>query len=232
MDLPAGRKAAMKTGRANFTLDEPARLFRRGSEAVHLSPKAFDLLTLLVRRRPDAVSKAAIHGQLWPDVFVSDVNLAVLVGEIRAAFGEDAHHGASIRTVHRYGYAFAGTLTVIEAAPAFDEARPVCEIAWRDERVELVHGKHVIGRDPAAAVRVDAPGVSRRHAIIEATGDVITLGDLSSKNGTFVDGVRVGVPVALTRDVTIRLGPEQLRFMRRSADASTETWDRSGGNRG
>lgn len=41
------------------------------------------LLALLVRRSPNAVSKADIHRELWPDTFVSDGNLAVLIAEIR-----------------------------------------------------------------------------------------------------------------------------------------------------
>jgi DNA-binding winged helix-turn-helix (wHTH) protein len=62
-----------------FTLDERARQLRRGTQPVHLSPKAFDLLALLVRRRSEAIAKAEIHKRLWPDTFVSDINLAVVV---------------------------------------------------------------------------------------------------------------------------------------------------------
>jgi DNA-binding winged helix-turn-helix (wHTH) protein len=222
----------MKASPARFTLDEPARLLRRGSRVLHLSPKAFELLTYLVRRRPRAMSKSAIHKQLWPDVFVSDVNLAVLVGEIRAALGEDAHHGASIRTVHRFGYAFAGDVEVIEEVTSADSARPVCEMEWKGERIELPVGKHLLGRDPEARARIDAPGVSRRHAVIDVSHEVITLSDLSSKNGTYVDGVRVRTPVALREEAAIRLGPETVLFKRWSASATTDTWDTSGRHRG
>ena len=66
-----------------FTLDDGARTLHRRTGALHLSPKAFDLLTLLVRRRPDAIAKAEFHQYLWPDTFVSDGNVAVLIAEIR-----------------------------------------------------------------------------------------------------------------------------------------------------
>jgi DNA-binding winged helix-turn-helix (wHTH) protein len=97
-----------------FTLDERARQLLRGTQPVHLSPKAFDLLALLVRRRPEAIAKAEIHERLWPDTFVSDINLAVLIAEIRAALGEVARHPRFVRTVHRFGYAFSGTVAEVE----------------------------------------------------------------------------------------------------------------------
>jgi hypothetical protein len=49
----------------------------------------------------------------------------------------------------------------------------------------LTGGENVIGRDPDVSVRIEAPGVSRRHARILAEGGRFTLEDLGSKNGTF-----------------------------------------------
>ncbi len=43
---------------------------------VAVSPKAFELLELLVQERPRAVSKETIHGRLWPKTFVSDASLS------------------------------------------------------------------------------------------------------------------------------------------------------------
>ena len=62
-------------------LDLDTREVLRGSRAVALSPKAFALLELLALQRPKAISKAEIHGALWPDTFVSETNLANLVVE-------------------------------------------------------------------------------------------------------------------------------------------------------
>jgi pSer/pThr/pTyr-binding forkhead associated (FHA) protein len=87
----------------------------------------------------------------------------------------------------------------------------------------LVAGENLVGRDPEAHVRIDAVGVSRRHALINVTDDQVTLQDLSSKNGTFVDGVRVSAPVLLTDGVEIRLGPAPVCFRRLTGSASTQT---------
>ena len=108
----------MTTTFGPFTLDDAARQLCRGAEPIHLSPKAFDLLTLLVQRRPGAISKSDILDTLWRDTFVTEGNLAVLVKEIRDALGDDAQRPAYIRTVQRFGYAFAATVAERHASAA------------------------------------------------------------------------------------------------------------------
>jgi pSer/pThr/pTyr-binding forkhead associated (FHA) protein len=54
-----------------------------------------------------------------------------------------------------------------------------------------LRGKLVIGRGSDCDLVLDEPEMSRRHAMIENTGDVIFLRDLGSANGTFVNGVQV-----------------------------------------
>jgi len=207
-----------------FTLDDGARQLCRAGEPLHLSPKAFDLLVLLVQRRPEAISKSEILDTLWRDTFVSEGNLAVLIKEIRDALGDNAQHPVFIRTVQRFGYAF------LAGATTSDRARILapCWLTWGTERATLSIGENVLGRDPSSDVFVDAVGVSRRHAIIAVADGEITLSDLGSKNGTFVNGQRVAAPVALEDDTELRLGPVPLRF-RRATDlgASTQTFDAS-----
>ena len=96
-----------------FTLDSESRLLRRGDAERHLSPKAFDLLQLLLTNRSRALSKLELHERLWPSTFVSDATLTSLVAEVRAALGETAGHGRFVRTVHRFGYAFEGVATEV-----------------------------------------------------------------------------------------------------------------------
>ena len=67
--------------------DTLRREVRRGSQRVHLSPKAFELLGLLLDRRPRAVSKDELFALLWPTTFVTDASLAVLVAENAARTG-------------------------------------------------------------------------------------------------------------------------------------------------
>ena len=60
-----------------FVLDLDTRELRRGSEFVPLTPKAYQLLEVLVANGPKALSKSALQERLWPDTFVLEKNLAL-----------------------------------------------------------------------------------------------------------------------------------------------------------
>jgi DNA-binding winged helix-turn-helix (wHTH) protein len=204
----------------DFTLDDRTRQLLRGGAPVHLSPKAYDLLAMLVRTRPDAQSKDDIHRFLWPDSFVSDGNLAVLVTEIREALHDEARHPQFVRTVHSFGYAFCGSAMETRAISA---APVMCWLIWQTGRVPLAPGRHIIGRDPSADVRIDAVGVSRRHASIAVTDQDVTVEDLGSKNGTFVNGRRVTGAAPLADGTEIGVGAVTLTFRRVANPASTQS---------
>jgi DNA-binding winged helix-turn-helix (wHTH) protein len=71
-----------------------------------LSPKAFQLLEVLIKNRPRALSKSVLLDRLWANTFVVEANLSNLVGEIRHALGEDSRTPRFVRTIPRFGYAF------------------------------------------------------------------------------------------------------------------------------
>ena len=71
-------------------------------------PKAYELLSLLLARRPRVLSKAQIRDVLWPGTSVARDGLPRLVTELRQALGDDAQQPRFIRTVHGFGYAFCG----------------------------------------------------------------------------------------------------------------------------
>ena len=73
-----------------FTLDTDTRQVLGADGELHLSPKAYELLKILVESRPRALSKNELYERLWPATYVSEVNLASLIAEIREAFGDDA----------------------------------------------------------------------------------------------------------------------------------------------
>jgi TolB-like protein/DNA-binding winged helix-turn-helix (wHTH) protein/tetratricopeptide (TPR) repeat protein len=91
----------------DFALDDSRRQVLRAGEAIHLSPKAFQLLSILVQESPRAISKADLQEQLWPGTFVTEGSLATLVGELRSALGDDAKEPRFIRTLYGFGYSFA-----------------------------------------------------------------------------------------------------------------------------
>jgi TolB-like protein/Tfp pilus assembly protein PilF len=100
----------MKLRFGECTLDTEERVLLRSGQPAHLTSKAFQLLAFLLEIRPRPAAKAELQEKLWPSTFVSDGNLATLVNEARAAIGDVARQPLYIRTVHGYGYAFAGVV--------------------------------------------------------------------------------------------------------------------------
>ena len=209
---------------SEFVFDPESRRLTRGGQHVHLEPKAFELLELLLDRRPAAVAKSAIRDRLWPRTFVSESSLTTLAAQLRKALGEQDR---LIRTVHGFGYAFDGEAAALDApspAPPATSSTPVgpC-LVWQDQVFALAEGESVLGRDPAARILVDVPGVSRRHARIVVTGSEAVVEDLESKNGTFVGDRRVVGPTPLADRDRVRLGHTALVFRCARVPGSTET---------
>ncbi len=217
-----------------YTLDDGRRQLLRAGEEVHLSPKAYELLKLLLAMRPHAVSKSDLQARLWPDAFVSEVNLAALVAEVRAALGEAGRHGRFIRTVHGFGYAFDFQSAIVEedgraAAPATPSiARVECWLTWGEVEFPLREGEQIIGRGRSADVRIEALSISREHARLRWDGAMATIEDLGSKNGTSIAGTRILGPTRIGDGDQIRIGTVTLVFHNLRAPASTVTIGHAG----
>lgn len=212
---------------ADCMLDVDARTVWRGTRAVHLSPKAFDLLAVLVQHRTRVLSKRELLDRIWPDVFVSDASLARVVKEVRQALGDSPQYARIVRTVYGYGYGFAAP--ILGDGPSRAAAgggHATCWLTARTRSFALTQGEHVIGRDPDVEIWLDSPKVSRRHARIVVSDAATTIDDLGSKNGTFVRAVRVTAPSRLQAGDVIRVGPFSLTLRADPALALTETESR------
>jgi DNA-binding winged helix-turn-helix (wHTH) protein len=206
-----------------FVLDSESRELLRNSHRVALSPKAFDLLSILVAGRPKAISKGELQERLWPATFVVEKNLANLVSEIRDALGDLSSDPRFIRTVPRFGYAFRETVHRAETDRAVGGGEVSFRIRWVSGRVTLDEGEHILGRDPNVEIYLDAPGVSRRHAVIKIAAARATIEDLGSKNGTFVGGQRVEGSRAIGDRDVITVGSVNLTVRALQRPTSTET---------
>ena len=216
----------------DYALDVDRRLLTRAGELVPLTRKAFDLLVLLVAERPRALSKQHVRDRVWPVTVVSESTVNSLLAELRSALGDDARDPRYIRTVHGFGYAFAGEAHDDAAAPpasahaAGDSAGFLtARLLWESRLIPLVRGENLIGRDEDVSVRIDAPSVSRHHArLIVLFGGPATLQDLGSKNGTWVAGRRLALDATPLRDGDVlRLGKVELVFLDTKEKGSTQT---------
>ena len=206
---------------SGIVLDLGTRLVTQDGIAIHLSPKAFDLLVLLVRNRPNAVGHEHLHAALWPGVHISETSLPVLVTQLRKALCEPSAEGPVIRTLHRVGYAFVGDAVINE--PDRLTGTPVCRLIFRGKSIELPVGESLVGRDRSCAACIDADSVSRHHARLMVRGRTASVVDLGSKNGTWVAGERISRPTPLPDGTAIRFGSETVRFEFVDTDRPTKT---------
>jgi DNA-binding winged helix-turn-helix (wHTH) protein len=99
-----------------FVLDVGERRLLRGNETVRLSPKAYDVLVVLVRQSGRLVTKDELLKQVWPDTSVEEGILNVHVAALRKALGDDTRPPAYIETVVRSGYRFIAAVRFNSAA--------------------------------------------------------------------------------------------------------------------
>jgi DNA-binding winged helix-turn-helix (wHTH) protein len=202
---------------------ETREVFRR-KKPVHLSPKAFRVLELLLEDRPRALPKDELHEKVWPGTFISEATLASAIAEIRAALGDSGRKEQFVRTVHGYGYAFCGEAREAPRAAAGSPPEDTCyRLLWNGREISLVSGENVLGRDRQAVAWIDDASVSRQHARILIAEGSAQLEDLQSKNGTYVSGTRIDEPVELHDGEEIRLGSACLTFRVFSGAGSTAT---------
>ena len=154
--------------------------------------------------------------------FVVDATLVSVVKEVRRALDDSQSVSPIVRTAHRVGYAFAAP--VDRVAPHSNVSR---WLVVGSRRIALTGIEHVIGRDPASSIHVDAAGVSRRHAHILVRGHDAVLEDLGSKNGTTVNGRALEGSVTLEDEDQIGIGPVVVLFRCSASGESTETTVRS-----
>ena len=89
-----------------FCLDVDERQLLNNGVPVPLTPKVFDVLTILVERAGHLVEKDELMQTVWADSFVEDTNLSRAVHTLRRALGENQNGEKFIATVAKKGYRF------------------------------------------------------------------------------------------------------------------------------
>ena len=208
----------------DFVVDLDQRRLLQGGREVRLTTKAFDLLRILLENRPKALSKDELFAQLWPDTFVTENNLATLVGDLRRVLSDNPHHPRFIRTVYGYGYAFPCEATESGQSDAVpDTVHAGWKLLYEHREIPLHPGGNILGRSGPGVVLLNSPTVSRHHARLSIAGDGVTVEDLGSKNGTWLRQTRVTTAVPVQDGDRLRLG-SVLVIVRFTSDApSTET---------
>ena len=145
----------------SFRLNIAERQLLCKNSPVYLTPKAFDVLALLVEQNGHLVEKDELLKQVWADSFVEEANIARIIHTLRKTLGEDGNGNKFIETVATKGYRFVAEVTEDRERPERHadklEKPPVVEEDFPDsievnEPAEPLHGRPVSGSMPRSHI--------------------------------------------------------------------------------
>jgi DNA-binding winged helix-turn-helix (wHTH) protein len=207
-----------------FRVDPEKQKLLRAGESIALTPKAFQLLLVLVRRSNQIVSKDELMNTVWPDTFVEETNLTRNIFALRKALGESAQDRYII-TVPGQGYRLAeDALVVSEPELSFIAA------SHSKVQIQLRETKPWRWIAVAAIVALAIAGGTTRFLFRRTSGltekDTVVLADFANSTGDAVfDGtLRQGMAVQLEQSPFLSLISEgrirqTLRLMGKATDA-------------
>ncbi|HEY8228289.1 MAG TPA: winged helix-turn-helix domain-containing protein, partial [Pyrinomonadaceae bacterium] len=102
-------------------LDVAQRVLTREGQSIPLTPKATDVLLLLLQNAGQLVEKDQLINQVWPDAFVEEANLTQNIFQLRRALRDDGSGPKYIETVARRGYRFVAPVRRVALEMAQDQ---------------------------------------------------------------------------------------------------------------
>ena len=99
-----------------YQLDLAQEQLRCDTHPVRLTPKAFQVLSYVLERRGQLVTKEELFRVVWADTVVGDAALTMCIQEIRKALQDDAKSPQYLETVHRRGFRFLGEVVSSQEA--------------------------------------------------------------------------------------------------------------------
>lgn len=100
----------------DFRLDTRDQLLFKGGEEIHLTPKALDILLIMLKHHGHVVEKDDLLREVWADTIVEENNLTRTISALRKALDEDSDH-CFIETIPKRGYRFTAGVLEIEELP-------------------------------------------------------------------------------------------------------------------
>jgi DNA-binding winged helix-turn-helix (wHTH) protein/Tfp pilus assembly protein PilF len=95
-----------------YRLDAGKRVLTCEGETISLTPKATDILIILVTNAGELIGKDELIRQVWPDTFVEEANLTQNIFRLRKALDDDRAGPRYIETLTRRGYRFVGQVRI------------------------------------------------------------------------------------------------------------------------
>src|SRR4030095_16610151 len=121
-----------------FCLNPSERTLLLEGEQVSLTPKAFEILTVLVKNSGHLVGKDELMQEVWPDAFVEEANITQHISILRKALGDGTDDHRYIETVPRRGYRFIGSVRCVvdEGVGAIAQEQPASHLTAGGQELE------------------------------------------------------------------------------------------------
>src|SRR5215471_17785782 len=130
-----------------FRLDLRERLLLKDSEPISLTPKAFNVLTVLVQHSGSLVEKDELLNQVWPDTIVEESSLSQKIYQLRKILDDGSGEEKYIQTVPRHGYRFVAEVTEIKPTGVDVPEPPAITPAAGDSRKIEYTRAHIVVED-------------------------------------------------------------------------------------
>ena len=98
-----------------YRLEVAQRVLTRTGETIALTPKATEILIVLVANAGQLVEKDELLKEVWPDSFVEDSNLTQTIFQLRRTLGDERAEPKYIETIARRGYRFIANVRIVHA---------------------------------------------------------------------------------------------------------------------
>src|SRR5438552_2831664 len=200
MALETQSPAVLRFG--TFEVDVCAGEVRKQGVRIKLQEQPFHVLTVLLQRSGEVVTREELRSQIWPaDTFVDfDNSLNTAINKLREALGDSADNPRFIETLPRRGYRFITPVTNEgREASATGAAAVSDKRAWRTAAIMA----------GVLAAAVSAGGLYwRSHRFPKLTEkDTIVLGDFTNSTGdpVFDGALREGLSVQLEQSPFLSL---------------------------
>jgi TolB-like protein len=204
--MDSASKGSVRFG--SFELNSRAGHLRKGKLRLHLQPQPFKLLSLLVSRAGQLVTRAEIRHELWDqDTFVDfEQSLNVCIRQIRTALNDAPSAPRFVETVPRRGYRFIAAATEISppcpvnslAVLPFENSSGDADLEYLCQGIaeslinslSAVHQLRVVPRQTAFRLKgtTDQAKISRELNVrTVVSGRVISFGETINVQAELVD---------------------------------------------
>jgi Tol biopolymer transport system component/DNA-binding winged helix-turn-helix (wHTH) protein len=104
-----------------YVMDARSRILLKDGATVRLTPKAFDILLVLVQHASQVVEKEQLLREVWPGIFIEEGSLSHNIHGLRKVFGDDSSAPRYIETIPKRGYRFVAPVKVTRAVPVISD---------------------------------------------------------------------------------------------------------------